>query len=424
MRRKMEKGCLSLIIALCIILSTSVLCHAETAQVLPKGVFSFDATYYYYLNIHKRYNPDGDSEDIAIDYNGDLNSNVFPDLAALNPFVGGNASIGSSVVKFTWFYRWFEFSSNYGITDKLSVGVLVPFNHTKNEVHAHLDNSTANVGKNPYYKMGILPPPLDSAPLIPISAGGVKLDTEDVQDLLGRGLDVNNDGIRDISGFGYKRFETWSGDTIGDIEVGAKYQILNKGTLRFALGGGVRLPTGYVDDPDNLTDLSSGDGQTDILLRFYADYIGIKRLLLNATVYYDIQLPDRQELRVPDNVNRPITANKEDVHRNLGDVVELSVTGCYSFTPEISGGVTYRYSTKARDHVSGDKGFAYSSLEDETAATSHMILVTLGYSFVQKYLDKKFPMPIYANVTYRYRFAGTNNVTKSQYVSLNLGVYF
>lgn len=413
-----------MIAAFLIVTFMPLICHADSADVLPKGVFNLDTTYYHYFDIKKRYNENGNPEDLAVDYNGDLNSNIFPDLAALNPFVGGNASIGSSVVSFEYLYRWFEFRLSYGLTDKLSIGVLVPFNHTTNQVNAHLDNSTANVGKNPYYGMGILPPPLDTAPLIPISAGGVKLNTEDVQHLLGKGLDVNGDGTIDINGFGYKRFGTWKGNIIGDTEIGAKYQIYNKGSWRLALAGGVRLPTGHEDDPDNLTDLASGDGQTDILLRLYADYIGIKNLLLNATVYYDVQLPDRQELRVPARVDKPLTANKENVHRNLGDVVELLLTGCYSFTPEISSAVTYRYSTKAKDHISGNKGFAYSSLEEETDATSHMVLVSLGYSFVQKYLDKKFPVPIYTNITYRNRFAGTNNVTKSQYVSLNLGAYF
>ena len=418
-----------------------LICHADSADVLPKGVFNFDATYYHYFDIKKRYDPDGDTEDLAVDFNGDLNSNVFPDLSALDPLVGGNATIGQSVVNFTYYYNWYEFSFNYGLTDKLSLGVLVPFNHTKNKVKAHLDNSTANVGKNPCFGdqsnpvcLAVLDPDtglrlnqLQLIPLRPLFPGapeGIPLNTEDVQDLLGKGLDVNNDGIIDIEGFGYERFETWTGNMIGDIEVGAKYQFFKNANWRFACAGGVRLPNGTVDDVDNLADLGSGDGQTDILLRLYADYIGIENLLLNATIYYEIQLPDEEELRVLLDVNRPLTRDKENVDRNLGDIFELQLTANYSFTNEISGGLTYIYSTKAKDHVSGNKGFAYSSIEDETDATSHMILVTMGYSFVQKFIDKKFPIPIYANVTYRNRFAGTNNVTRSQYVSFNLGTYF
>src|SRR5262249_29155846 len=159
-------------------------------------------------------------------------------------------------------------------------------------------------------------------------------------------------------GFGFKRFESWSSTGVGDIELLAKYQLLNQASWRFAVAGGVRLPTGRVDDPDNLTDLPFGDGQTDIITRFYLDYLGIPQLLLNLTLRYDIQLPDKQEKRIPDNVNRPITANKENVRRNLGDILEVELLGNYAFTKLLSAGVKYRFSAKvSQDSISGDRGF-------------------------------------------------------------------
>jgi hypothetical protein len=383
-------------------------CHADSAQVLPKGVFSFDSTYY-------QYDPDGDVEDIDVDYNANLDSTVFPALAALDPFVpGGIASIGNSVVDFTLIYRWFEFAFSYGLTDKLSIGVLIPYNFSKNEVDAHLDPSTANVGKN-----------VPANSLLPlIVPGTVPLTDEDVQDLLGAGLDINGDGTIDIPGFGYERVETWSDDGIGDIELLGKYQFYNKGAWRLAFTGGVRLPTGEIDDPDNLQDLAFGDDQTDIIFRFYFDYIGIEKLLLNATLRYDLQLPDEEERRVLDDVNQPLTINKEDVDRDLGDIIEIELLGNYSFTPQWSAGLKYRFTKKFEDDVDGDLGFVYSSLEKETDVTSHMAFVTVGYSTIQMYLDKKFSVPISASITYRNRFAGENNATKSQYISLNLAVFF
>jgi hypothetical protein len=390
-------------------------CHADSAQVLPKGVFSFDSTYYHYFDINDRYDPDGDVEDIDVDYNANLDSTVFPALAALDPFVpGGIASIGNSVVDFTLIYRWFEFAFSYGLTDKLSIGVLIPYNFSKNEVDAHLDPSTANVGKN-----------VPANSLLPlIVPGTVPLTDEDVQDLLGAGLDINGDGTIDIPGFGYERVETWSDDGIGDIELLGKYQFYNKGAWRLAFTGGVRLPTGEIDDPDNLQDLAFGDDQTDIIFRFYFDYIGIEKLLLNATLRYDLQLPDEEERRVLDDVNQPLTINKEDVDRDLGDIIEIELLGNYSFTPQWSAGLKYRFTKKFEDDVDGDLGFVYSSLEKETDVTSHMAFVTVGYSTIQMYLDKKFSVPISASITYRNRFAGENNATKSQYISLNLAVFF
>lgn len=412
--KKMTYSILAFIVAVALFIPS--VCHADSAEVLPKGVYSFDTTYYHYFDITKRYNPDGDVEDIAVDYNTELNSSVFPALAALDPFVG-TASIGRSVVDFKLLYRWFEFSLSRGLTDRLSIGVLVPFNYSKNEVNARLDAATANVGKNAAFACG--------APLCPlIIPGTVPLTTEDVQNLLGNGLDVNGDGATDIDGFGFKQVETWSETGIGDIELLTKYRFLNSEKWRLAITGGLRLPTGEVDDPDNLVDVPFGDGQTDLLFRFHTDYKGVEKLLLNTTLRYDLQLPDKEEKRVPDDVNLPLTDNKEKVDRNLGDVIDLELMGNYSFTQQFSGGVKYRFTKKFKDDVTGNQGFAYSSLEDETDSTSHMAFVTLGYSTIQKYLDRKFPIPLSANVAYRNRFAGTNNVTNSQFVSLNFSVYF
>jgi hypothetical protein len=399
--------------------------YADSAEVLPKGVFSIGATYYHYFNIHKRYNPDGDSEDIDIDYNRDMTSAVFPELKPLDPLVPGGADIGHTDVNFHLIYRWFEFCLNYGITDNLTVGILVPYNYSKNYIEeARLDNSHANVGKNPFYRMGILPPLLDTAPIIPLTFGGIRLDTEDIQDLLGKGVDVNGDGVIDIQGYGFKRFETWSKSGIGDIELLGKYRFFKNDNWRLAFATGVRLPTGKIDDPDILQDIPFGDNNTDILFRLYTDYIGIKRLLLNATIRYDLQLPDKELRRVSDDVNNPITRNKEEVDRDLGDILELEAMANYSFTKELSGGLTYIFTRKFKDRVDGNKGLAYESLELETDLTGHMIIATLGYSTVPLYLEKKFPIPFSVNLAYRYRFAGLNNATRSQYVSLNLVTYF
>ena len=388
--------------------------RAESAQVLPKGVSSASATYYHYFDITERYDPNGKVEDIDANYNANLNSTVFPALAPLDPFFPGvGASIGRSVVDFSFIYRWWEFGFNYGVTDRLSVGINVPYNWTENRVEATLDTSTANVGKNP--ALGIVPLAVP---------GAVPLTTEDVQSLLGAGLDVNGDGTVDVPGFGYKRFESFKGNGVGDIDLLAKYKFHEDSQWRLAFGAGARLPTGEVDDPDDLTDLGFGDGQTDLLFRFFGDYRLSDKWSLNATLRYDWQLEDHQTLRVPASANLPITANKENVERDLGDVFETELTGAYSFSREWAGSLTYRYTTKGKDKVSGSMGLAYSALEDETDIKSHVGLVGVTYSTIGKFRDGQARVPLLAGLSYRNRFAGENNSTKSEFVSLTLSIFF
>src|SRR5678816_1582808 len=95
------------IIALTITLSV-IASYADDALVLPKGVFKTTMDGNFYLPIHRRYNPDGKTEPLAIDFNATLNSNIFPALAPLDPFVPGLPSIGDSQVSFEYHVQTLE----------------------------------------------------------------------------------------------------------------------------------------------------------------------------------------------------------------------------------------------------------------------------------------------------------------------------
>jgi hypothetical protein len=412
--------------------------YADDAIVLPRGVSRVSIESNFYLPIDKRYNPDGKVEDVAIDYNTSLNSRVFPALAPLNPLVGGTASLGDTKASFDYDITILYLGVAYGITDRLSAGVRLPYWWLTNTVKASLNSgpgSSANVGLNPFFGRPQQPP------LIPLARGGVPLTTEDVQQLLGPGLPG-------IPGFGFQRFGSFSDHGIGDLEAGFRYQYLRTDAWLSAFTGGARFPTGRVDDPDNLTDYAFGSGAYALLFRVHNDFalsslwkgtqdaaaeeaLGGRApgtapgtVILNSTIRYDLVLPDKQVVRVPDNVNNPLTANKENVSRDLGDIVEFELSAKYNVLTGFTFSPLYKYGFKLRDHVSGKKGFAYGSLAEESASTEHIFIVTIAYSTFPLYLQKKFPLPVTTSLSYRNRFAGSNNVFKSQYIGVGVEVLF
>ena len=428
-----------------IIIATAMSCisvvgttsYADDAQVLPKGVFRVTMDNSYYLPITKRYNPDGKVEDIATDYNANLNSNVFPALSDVENFFGmpaGSGTVGTSVVSFKYDFNFLDSSLQYGVTERLSIGMLIPYLWQRNSVKARLDSSNATIGKNPFV-----------ASLTPLGfPGTVPLTTDDVQNILGKGLDINGDGVVDIPGFKFKRgVRTWSGNGIGDIEAGFRYQYFRNRYWRLAGMGGARFPTGKVDDPDNLTDINFGDGAYALLFRLNNDFVisnlwkkvpeptdeppdfdEAGDLVLNYTFRYDLYLPDHEKKRIPISANNPLAINSETVKRDLGDIVEFEVSAKYTIVKGLSFSPLYSYKYKVQDQISGKKGLTYHALEDETKAKSHVYILTLSYSTVPLYIEKKFAIPLQASISYRNRFAGANNSLRSQYIGFGLHLYF
>ena len=258
--------------------------YADSAEVLPKGIARGDVEYSYYFPIDEKFDPDGNVEDIAKDYNTNMNSNLFPSLKLLEAGFGmpdGSASLGESVVDFKYDVNEVNLKFFYGLTDKLSIGTKIPYYWYKNNVNAKVNTLNATVGINPYFGQ---PGDPFGVPLIPVQLGGIKNDrlaTDLVQNTL-------------VQDYGYKRISSWSDNGIGDIEVGGRYQYLQTDNWRLAFTGAVRLPTGKVDDPDDLVDLGFGAGAWALLFRSNNDYTGFENIILNASFEYDLVLPEQR----------------------------------------------------------------------------------------------------------------------------------
>ena len=391
---------------------------AEDAQVLPKGVFRASLDGRFYWPVNKKYDPDGHLEDLAADYNQRvLDSTAFPSLSDVEDYYGmppGSANIGTSLVSFQYKFTDLFFSLTDGLTDRVTVGFTLPYYWQKNNVRAKLDTSNATVGKKQAENT-----------LAPLSEEGtVPLTTRDALDLIGRGLDINGDGSIEIPGYGYKKFATWSERGIGDLEVGARVQYFSNDKWKLAFTGGVRFPTGKLDDPDDLVDLDFGSGAYALLFRFNHDYEVVKNLVLNATFEYDLVLPQNVRLRIPDDVNQPLTENRERVRRDIGDIVALKASAEYTFWKGFSASLLYHFEGKAEDNVSGNKGYNYRSVEEETDTRSQVYVVGLSYSTIPSFAEKKFPIPLRVTVAYRERFAGKNNVLDTKYIHAGLQVFF
>jgi hypothetical protein len=398
--------------------------YEEDAEVLPKGVFRFRVDDRIYFPTQTRYATDGKRENVAADFNVNLNSQAFSDLNKIESLFRlspGTATVGRSVVSFKYQFNTMTFGLDYGLTDKLTVGIRIPYWFIRNTVSARLDTSSATVGKNTFLNTLA---PLNLKLPIPGFRPTVPLTTADVQNLIGRGLDINGDGKIDIPGFGFKKLQTWTGDGLSDIEVGFRYQYLNNNIFRLATTCGVRLPTGQVDDIDNLADYPFGRGAYALLFRSNNDFIFIKNLLLNLSLKYDYYLPDDHTLRVPSDPDRPLTATIDHISRKYGNILELEATVRYTFKEIWDISFLYIYGNKGTDRIRGDKGLNYSPLEAQTNYMEQIYRVSVGLSTLPLYKRGAFPVPLTFSVQYRDRFAANNKLLDTQYIRVLLNVFF
>lgn len=407
--------------------------RADDAQVLPKGRSVASVENLFYFPTESRWNPHGNPETVV----GVLNEKSF--------LLAPGASAGDVLVRFKYDYNILDSSFAYGVTDRLTVGLDLPYYWAQNRVRARLNSdpgSTANVGVNTGGGAGVC-----AGAVIPLACPNARrFTTEDIQQVIGPGLNVG--GVT-VGGLGFKRVQPFSADGLGDIVTVAKYQYFKNEDWRLAATGGVRFPTGRQDDPNDLADVAWGSGAYALLLRLHHDYVVSNLwkgrptepsltprpgdLTLDFTFRYDWVLPDRATLRIG-SPSTPLTplSQREPVDRDLGDRFEVEFAGKYEILRGLSVSALYKYGWKVEDRITGHKTFPSEGLERDSDSTEQIFIVRGTYSTLPLYLAGKVPFPMNISVGYRDRFAGSgprnaaspSQFLKTRYISLVVQVPF
>ena len=375
---------------------------ADDAMVLPHGVFHVSVDARFSLPITERFTPSGGTEALATDFNRNLNSTVFRDLQLVEAafrLPAGSATFGRSVVDFERHIQIYTLQAGYGLTDRLSLGVRVPYWTQDNQVKAVLDSRTATVGFNPAVPGGVAP----------LGVPGTRPPTtEDIQAFLER--------------LGFRRVQDWSDASFGDSFGGLKYQYYRSEHWRLAATGRVRFPTGRWDDPNNLVDYPTGFAAWGLGMALHQDVVwqrpGLAQrlgvltageFLLNTTFHYEAIFPDDKPFRVCP-IHQPICPDFDPhVHRDVGDIVEAEIAATVGLLPGLTITPMYTYTHKFQDHFRGDRGFNYGLLKAETDGDTQNLDLRLAYNTALLFAQKRFPVPLSLSLRYIDRLAGNNN---------------
>ncbi len=341
----------------------------------------------------KQFNNRGDLEDMdAVFDQTVLNSSLLPALVVM----GSGASLGTTAFNTRIENSYSELAFAYGVSDDLTVGVLLPFAQTRSRVDFSV--SGGNVGFNSAFDPSQAIGP-SNYPFAPVGAGASQ--------------PVGTDGVQQILtdpafGYGYKTIESTTTSGFSDPTLGLLWRFYKSRSDSFVLGFGVRFGTADGDDPDNLVDVPVGDGSTDLRaqLEYFRD-LGNQfdlRLLLDRKV----QTKDRVTMRIPAPGQLLATADsKEKIDRDLGDFWEYDVELGRSWGDWRTSLTWHRY-VKAGDRYRSDIGTDTRALEANTRVFANQWRVGLSWSGIQAWQENKLPLPLIIKLEMQETYQGRN----------------
>lgn len=393
--------------------SAAEICLADDAQVLPKGRFRARLVSSF-SSIQNNFGENGESTALGNAFTKKLDSKLLSalnpgtaatikQLNAVSPGLGDEVAVDLNTKVETQVLSNI-FCLEYGLTDRLSVGFLLPVVHADVDV----DAQTSPDQKLSAKINGMNDADPRKAILKQVQSG---LNKEAFNALL-RNQYRYSDGL-----------QSWSGSGLGDLEIGGKYNYFRSSRLLSSVKAGARLPTGRVDDPDKLFDLGFGDGQADLGIFNMIDAKFTPEWGSTLEVGYTMQLPDTSDTRIPLSSEIPLNLQSQGLSRKLGDYINAEAEMNYQFFKALTVSARYRFLYKMADSYESSDGSDTSVLENGTKELMHAGVFEAEYSNLADVRAGRSRFPFAVAGFFRMPFSGSN-IADSRTTGVTLKTYF
>ncbi len=282
----------------------------------------------------------------------------------------------------------------YGVTDKWSVIVNVPYVRLKTEVDwAYVPGKSNDA--------------LDSLSALANVIGITSIPNRNQFVGLAQ---------QELATRGYKPPVSREKKFLGDIRLMNLVDLGRAGRLSFGTMNTLQLPTGPKHDPDDLFDAGSFHNAF-IEQEFTAVYKHSRRFQSYYSGAFRYNLAQETDFRIPldDQDLSPDKSQTETVKRQIGMGTTLEAGAKYRLFSrlQILGGLIRR--TKAADSFSGNKGSNYDALErmyPYVAGEAYVYKLQLKYDPLSNYQPGS--VPLMADISYEETFSGTNTPALKQ----------
>lgn len=224
-----------------------------------------------------------------------------------------------------------------------------------------------------------------------------------------------------LSDYGYRPLQSEKFTALGDAKIVSKYKFHDDEVDDIAFKFDLTLPTGTRSDADKLVELPTGDGQYDIGLGLIWDHNFTNKFSWNVYGLVNVQLPDHLKRRIPTSSDGGLSPDVEDVFRDSGDQYLAGTSiqfgsskgGFYS-----NLGYIYQYmqATRFKGNLFAHERYVW--LEDQYGSQYLTSVVgQIGYSTIESYRTKEFPIPLQANLGFGRPLSGRNATAADVYMA-------
>ncbi|MGE0616665.1 MAG: hypothetical protein AB7P04_13605 [Bacteriovoracia bacterium] len=411
--------------------------RAENAQTIPRGRFRLGLTYGMSNGITDTFNSAGNRERVVGKYNVDLSSvnlstyvpQVKELIDALNatnlsynpshrqdpshgivsydaslPRLGDALELGFLGVGGHASQQVYNFSLAHGVTDQLTVGILIPFIKTDVQIDAGVSGTNTASDIYQFFQSS--------------GFSGLGPQGQNLANTL-QSLTVPNQTLASmLRSFGYSDVENFNASGIGDVVLGTRYNYFN-GDVTNVLPGhfinsfqlGIKAPTGRVYSPRQVTAIDFGQGAWDATVAHLMNYTPSRFLTLETSFNYTYRFRGMKLKMIKQSADDLLPSIEENVNEKMGDKFWAQLGGKLTFTDYLFLRSTYEWYWKGKNHYIGSQpGIDYSLIAADTDTYLETLSAELTLSSINAFLNYKFPLPGELVFTYYHPVRGRNTI--------------
>lgn len=366
---------------------------ADSARTLPAGTWKADVRY-----IAVASGPIGLRRELVVpgELLGSLGLPATGSGAAAAP---GDLALGQVDLDVEFGAQVLAPGLSYGLTDWLSVGVVVPV-FLDASVLVRGFHYTGDWGYNSEF-----PTDRSRSLVLPAFDARAVTGTEGLQRAL-------------VEAFGYEPIGDVHKHGPGDVIVAARARLRQTARTALAVQPTLVLPTGATDDPDNLIDFGLGDGHVDLGATFLADLALSPSTVLDLSAGATHTFPCQATARVYQDADFPVAprspwpapysflGSERVVERDPGDVLELGASLTQEVQPDWQLTARYGFRAAGSDHFT-DGATRLPALDANTARQVHTAAGGLRFTLVDSFLRGRAPLPLEVDLELARTFSAT-----------------